>query len=469
MFLFSPSPTKYHELIPTSFPTDEDFEEFGLFQSSTSGWASLPFIRTEGFTKSEEAFEEDENLEDLSDEERELRFMGIVPKKRFSFRDISAAIRNAGTKLAKAAHIRKDSKVENSTAKHGLKYHLKRVFTHPKKETRILKEKLKAKAFGFSERRTTKACFPPAGTGYVSKPRNKQKVLDIHAEKIETIGSNFEGCWKEIRILTAKGPEKPPYFKKLDTFLETELNSSSTKWDTVRSTVGSFAQKFGQSDDDLCANFHRMLKFLSRRKQSIEMGGSVASSAGTLLQDTLKYLDECQNTHREKLVVVGGKHIFLRNQITQIYLELSALARRHAAFRKRVISRISAGHSFDAASTKKLETQLKQVNHMGSLISSCDSDVTTLYNQTCRRIQILRDVNTQMDAFYRCFNEHQKYFSQKLNYECPEPKGTYDFAFYSAAVESHYEHFATSIESTQRLHSLLLSEVRDLCSILASE
>lgn len=82
MFLFSPSPTKYHELIPTSFPTDEDFEEFGLFQLSTSGWASLPFIRTEGFTKSEEAFEEDENLEDLSDEERELRFMGIVPKKR---------------------------------------------------------------------------------------------------------------------------------------------------------------------------------------------------------------------------------------------------------------------------------------------------------------------------------------------------------------------------------------------------
>lgn len=401
---------------------------------------------------------------------------------QFSFRDISAAIRNAGTKLAKAAHIRKDSKVENSTAKHGLKYHLKRVFTHPKKETRILKEKLKAKAFGFSERRTTKACFPPAGTGYVSKPRNKrkghpelengvspEKVLDIHAEKIETIGSNFEGCWKEIRILTAKGPEKPPYFKKLDTFLETELNSSSTKWDTVRLTVGSFAQKFGQSDDDLCANFHRMLKFLSRRKQLIEMGGLVASLAGTLLQDTLKYLDECQNTHREKLVVVGGKHIFLRNQITQIYLELLALARRHAAFRKRVILRISAGHSFDAASTKKLETQLKQVNHMGSLILSCDLDVTTLYNQTCRRIQILRDVNTQMDAFYRCFNEHQKYFSQKLNYECPEPKGTYDFAFYSAAVESHYEHLATSIESTQRLHSLLLLEVRDLCSILALE
>lgn len=398
---------------------------------------------------------------------------------QFSFRNISVAIRHARSKLAKAAHLRKDSKIENSTVKHGLKYHLKRVFTHPKKETRILKEKLRAKAW-FSERQTTTACFPPSDTKSASRRSNRkghpelengvsEKVLEIHAEKVETIGSNFEGCWKEIRILAAKGPEKPPYFKKLDTFLETELNSSPTKWDTVRLTVGSFAETFGQSDDDLCANFHRMLKFLNRRKQLIEMGGLVASLAGSLLKDTLKHLDQCQKTHKEKLVVVGAKHMFLRNQITQIHSELLALARRHAAFRRKVILRISAGHFLDAAATKKLERQLKQLHHMGSLLLSYDLDVAALYNQTSRRILILRDVHTQMDAFYCSFNEHQKYFSGKLKYGCPEPKGTYDFAFYSAAIESHYEHFATSIESTQRLLGLLFLEVRDLYSIVALE
>ncbi|PSK38292.1 hypothetical protein C7M61_002851 [Candidozyma pseudohaemuli] len=398
---------------------------------------------------------------------------------QFSFRDISAAIRNARSKLAKAAHLRNHSKIEKSSVKHGLKYHLKRVFTHPKKETRILKEKLKARAFGYSGQ-TTKACFSPAGNNHVSERKSKHKghpelenvspeqVLDVHAEKVETIGSNFEGCWKEIKALAAQGPEKPPYFEILDAFLESELTSSSSKWDSVRLTVGSFAETFGQSDDDLCANFHRMLKFLNRRKQLIEMGGLVASLAGSLLKDTLKYLDECQKTHKEKLVVVGGKHMFLRNQITQIHAELLALAHRHAAFRKKVILRISVGHSLDDNSTRKLEKQLKQLHHMGSLLLSLDLDVTTLYNQTCRRLLLLRDVHTQMEAFYHCFNEHQRYFSKKLNYECPEPKGTYDFAFYSAAVESHYEHYAINLEATQRLHSLLVLEVRDLYSILAA-
>lgn len=377
---------------------------------------------------------------------------------QFSFRDISAAIRNARSKLAKAAHLRNNSKIEKSSVKHGLKYHLKRVFTHPKKETRILKNKLKARAFGYSGQ-TTKACFSPAGKNHVSKPKTKHKghpelenvspeqVLDVHAEKVETIGSNFE---------------------ILDAFLESELTSSSSKWDSVRLTVGSFAETFGQSDDDLCANFHRMLKFLNRRKQLIEMGGLVASLAASLLKDTLKYLDECQKTHKEKLVVVGGKHMFLRNQITQIHLELLALAHRHAAFRKKVILRINAGFLLDDNSTRKLEKQLKQLHHMGSLLLSLDLDVSTLYNQTCRRLLLLRDVHTQMEAFYHCFNEHQRYFSKKLNYECPEPKGTYDFAFYSAAVESHYEHYAINLESTQRLHSLLVLEVRDLYSILAA-
>lgn len=84
MFLFSPSRYKYLELNPRSFSTEsEESEEFELFQLSTSKWASLPFIRTEGSTKSEKVFEEDdENLDDLSEEESELLFMGLVPKKR---------------------------------------------------------------------------------------------------------------------------------------------------------------------------------------------------------------------------------------------------------------------------------------------------------------------------------------------------------------------------------------------------
>ncbi|PSK38291.1 hypothetical protein C7M61_002850 [Candidozyma pseudohaemuli] len=84
MFLFSPSRSKYLEPNPISFSTEsEESEEFELFQLSTSKWASLPFIRAEGSTKSEEVFEEEnENLEDLSEEESELLFMGIVPKKR---------------------------------------------------------------------------------------------------------------------------------------------------------------------------------------------------------------------------------------------------------------------------------------------------------------------------------------------------------------------------------------------------
>lgn len=108
MFLFSPSPAKYHEFLPLSSPTDpEDFEEFELFKLSTSEWASLPFIRAEGSTKTEDAPEdEDKDLESRSEEESEPAFMGIGPEKRVT--KLGAFCKRSCSSIAAGFLTRKD-------------------------------------------------------------------------------------------------------------------------------------------------------------------------------------------------------------------------------------------------------------------------------------------------------------------------------------------------------------------------